>query len=171
MVMVVVMNDLLPPPLFNVNRPFHSETHLFMVKAMCVVKGQGQMLQRSRSCSRSTPLVTFEAWSSLDIFAFRFSNSFYELISWALPVKLVVHDCHRTLLMISQHWCRYWLDRMLTQISVTIWCHKAMISSNIFYTNTSKQWFIIYLTHFCCLKSKGCVMIGSTKSTFSFWDS
>ena len=43
MVMVMVMYDLLPPPLFNVNRPSHSEIQLFkiwpwksMVKVMCV---------------------------------------------------------------------------------------------------------------------------------------
>ena len=29
-------------------------------------------IQRSRSWSRSNPLVTFEAWSSIDMFAFRF---------------------------------------------------------------------------------------------------
>ena len=45
--MVMVMNDLLPPPLCNVNRPSHSEIQLFqnltmksMVKVMCVVKDQ-----------------------------------------------------------------------------------------------------------------------------------
>ena len=43
MVTVMVMNDLLPKPLFNVNRPSLSEIELSMVKAMCVVKGQGQI--------------------------------------------------------------------------------------------------------------------------------
>ena len=50
MVMVMVMNDLLPPPLCNVNRPSHSGMRLFqnwpwksMVKVMCVVKGQGHV--------------------------------------------------------------------------------------------------------------------------------
>ena len=43
MVMVMVMNDLLPHPLFNVNRPSHSELQLSMVKAMCVVKDQGHI--------------------------------------------------------------------------------------------------------------------------------
>ena len=32
-----------------------------------------------------------------------FSNLFYELISWALPVKLVLGKCHLAPLMISQH--------------------------------------------------------------------
>ena len=48
--MVMVMNDLLPPPLCNVNRPSHSEIQLYeiwprnsMVKVMCVVKGQGHV--------------------------------------------------------------------------------------------------------------------------------
>ena len=45
-----------------------------MVKVMCVVKGSHLTLkiQRSRSWSRSNPLVPFEAWSSIDMFAFRF---------------------------------------------------------------------------------------------------
>ena len=53
MVMVMVMNDLLPPPLCNINRPSHSEIQLFfffkiwpwksMAKIMYVVKGQGHV--------------------------------------------------------------------------------------------------------------------------------
>ena len=50
MVMVMVINDLLPPPLRNVNQPSHSEIQLFqnltmktMVKVMCVVKGEGHV--------------------------------------------------------------------------------------------------------------------------------
>ena len=46
----MVMNDLLPTPLFNVNWPSHFEIELFqiwpwksMVKVMCVVKGQGHI--------------------------------------------------------------------------------------------------------------------------------
>ena len=35
-----------------------------------------------------------------------FSNSFYKFISWALTVKSVLGECHRTPLMISQHWFR-----------------------------------------------------------------
>ena len=36
-----------------------------------------------------------------------FSKSFYELISWALPVKLALGECHWTPLMISQHWFNF----------------------------------------------------------------
>ena len=46
-----------------------------MVKVMCVVKVKVTFdfkIQRSRLWSRSNPLVTFEAWSSIDMFAFRF---------------------------------------------------------------------------------------------------
>ena len=79
----MVMNDLLPPPLCNVNRPSHSEIQLFQNLTM-KIHGQGHVCgQRSRSCltfkiqrsrlwSSSNPLVTFEAWSSIDMFAFRF---------------------------------------------------------------------------------------------------
>ena len=41
--MVMVMNNLLQPPLFNVNRPSHSEIQLPIVKAVCVIKGQGHI--------------------------------------------------------------------------------------------------------------------------------
>ena len=41
--MVMVMNDLFQPPLFNVNLPSHSEILLSMVKAMSVVKGQSHI--------------------------------------------------------------------------------------------------------------------------------
>ena len=39
------------------------------------------------------------------------TNIFFKLIlrqslSWSLPLKLVSDECHRTLLMISQHWSR-----------------------------------------------------------------
>ena len=50
MVMIMVMNDLLPHPLCNVNQPSHSEINYFkiwpwksMVKVICVVKGQGHI--------------------------------------------------------------------------------------------------------------------------------
>ena len=80
----MVMNDLLPHPLCNVNRPSHSEIQLFQNLTM-KLHGQGHVygqrsrslltfkFQRSRLWSRSNTLVTFEAWSSTDImFAFRF---------------------------------------------------------------------------------------------------
>ena len=80
--MVMVMNDLLPHPLCNVNRPSHSEIQLFQNLTM-KIHGQGHVcgqrsrsrlnfiFQRSKLWSRSNPLVTFEAWSSIDMFAFR----------------------------------------------------------------------------------------------------
>ena len=83
MVMIMVMNDLLPPPLCNVNRPSHSEIQLFQNLTM-KIHGQGHVcgqrsmsrltfkIQRSRLWSSSNPLVTFEAWSSIDMFTFRF---------------------------------------------------------------------------------------------------
>ena len=83
MVMVMVMNDLLPPPLCNVNRPSHSEIQLFQNLTM-KIHGQGHVcgqmwrssltfkIQRSRLWSRSNPLVTFEAWSSIVMSAFPF---------------------------------------------------------------------------------------------------
>ena len=72
MVMVMVMNDLLPPPLCNVNRPSHSEIKLFQNLTM-KIHGQGHVcgqrwrsrltfkIQRSRSWPRSNLMITFEA--------------------------------------------------------------------------------------------------------------
>ena len=83
MVMIMVMNDLLPPPLCNVNQPSHSEIQLFQNLTL-KIHGQGHVcgqrwrscltfkIQRSRLWSRSNPLVTFEAWSSIDMSVFRF---------------------------------------------------------------------------------------------------
>ena len=79
----MVMNDLLPPPLCNVNWPSHSEIQLFQnltmkIHGQCHVCGQRSRssltfkIQRSRLWSNSNPLVTFEAWTSIDMFAFRF---------------------------------------------------------------------------------------------------
>ena len=69
--------------LCNVNRPSHFEIQLFQNLTM-KIHGQDHVCgQRSRSCltskiqrsrlwSRSNPLVTFEAWSSVDVcFSFR----------------------------------------------------------------------------------------------------
>ena len=81
--MVMIMNDLLPHPFCNVNRPSHSEIQLYQNLTM-KIHGQGHVcgqrsrsrlifkFQRSRLWSRSNPSVTFEAWSSIDMFAFPF---------------------------------------------------------------------------------------------------
>ena len=78
MVMIMVMNDPLPPPLCNVNRPSHSEIQLFQNLTM-KIHGQGHVcgqssrshltfkIQRSRLWSSSNPLVTFEAWINQSI--------------------------------------------------------------------------------------------------------
>ena len=39
-------------------------------------------------------------------FKMSFSNSYPESITWAIPAKLLSEVCHRTPLMISQHWFR-----------------------------------------------------------------
>ena len=63
--------------------PFHSEIQLYQNLTM-KIHGQGHVcgqrsrsrlifkFKRSRLWSRSNPLVTFEAWSSIDMFAFSF---------------------------------------------------------------------------------------------------
>ena len=47
MVMIMVMNDLLPPPLCNVNQPSHSEIQLFQNLTM-KIHGQGHLCGQSQ---------------------------------------------------------------------------------------------------------------------------
>ena len=52
-------------------------------------------IQRSRSWPRSNPLVTFEAWSSIDMFAFRFVAIFwlryseFNIWPWKFKIKVI----------------------------------------------------------------------------------
>ena len=109
MVMVMVMNDLLPPPLCNVNRPSHSEIQLFQNLTM-KIHGQGHVcgqrsrshltfkIQRSRSWPRSNLMVTFVAlefnqyvcifilWQS-DHFWLRYSKLY--IWPWKFKVKVM----------------------------------------------------------------------------------
>ena len=60
MVMIMVMNDPLPPPLCNVNRPSHSEIQLFQNLTM-KIHGQGHVCgQSSRSHSKVKVMVKFK---------------------------------------------------------------------------------------------------------------
>ena len=106
MVTVMVMNDLLPPPLCNVNRPSHSEIQLFQ-NFTIKIHGQGHVCgQRSRShltfkiqsqVMVKNPLVTFKAWSSIDMFAFPFMAigpllvrySKFHIWPWEFKVKVM----------------------------------------------------------------------------------
>ena len=76
MVTVMIMIYLLPPPFFNVNRPSHSEiTAIHGQGHVCGQRSRSHLtlkIQRSRSWPRSNLMVTFEALSSIDIFALRF---------------------------------------------------------------------------------------------------
>ena len=54
-------------------------------------------------------IVTLTHWPLGDLkifFKMSFSNSYPESIPWAIPAKLLSEVCHRTPLMISQHWFR-----------------------------------------------------------------
>ena len=54
-----------------------------------------------------TWLLTHWPLGDLKIFfKMSFSNSYPESIPWAIPAKLLSEVCHRTPLMISQHWFR-----------------------------------------------------------------
>ena len=49
------------------------------------------------------------------IFNLKFSNSCEGQISCTLPVKLSAGECHKTTLMISQHWFRWWFSGIRSQ--------------------------------------------------------
>ena len=58
------------------------------------------------------------------------------LTSWSFPVKLVLGECHRTLLMKSQHWPRYWLGAISQQaitwsnVDPDLLCHMVSLGYN-----------------------------------------
>ena len=65
-----------------------------------------------------------------------FLNSCHRQISWVFPFHLPSHECHRTLVKISQNWFRYWLgaiqkqaitEPVYTKIYVAVVCHLAPI--------------------------------------------
>ena len=90
-----------------------------MVKVMCGQRSRSRLtfkIQRSRLWSRSNPLVTFEAWSSIDMFAFRFVaiGPFYPIYSkfyiwpWQFKVKVMANvkpDGHIWALDFNQYVC------------------------------------------------------------------
>ena len=91
-----------------------------MVKVMCVIKGQGHIwpstFKGPRSLSRSNPLVTFEAWSSINMFAFcfvaigpfRLRYSKFHIWPWKVKVKVMANvksDGHILALEFSRYGC------------------------------------------------------------------
>ena len=103
--MVMVMNDLLLPTLFNVNRPSHSEIQLFqnsnLVKGMCVVKcqghiwppkfkgqghGQGQTHWSHLRSEVQSICSLFVSWQP-DHFWLRYSK--FHIWSWKFKVKVM----------------------------------------------------------------------------------
>ena len=116
----MVMNDLLPTSLFNVNRPSYSE--------ITVIHGQGYVLgprsmsnltlkiQRSKWWPRSNLILTLEVFSSIDVFAFRFPaigpfwlrHSKFRVWPWKFRVRImakVKHDCHIWGLKFNRYVC------------------------------------------------------------------
>ena len=83
MIMVMVMYDLLPPHLCNVNRPSHSEKHLFQNLTM-KIHGQGHVCGRSQGHvwplkfkgrgygHGQTHWSHLRPWGLIDMFAFSF---------------------------------------------------------------------------------------------------
>ena len=126
--MVMVMNDLLPPPLCNVNRPSHSEIQLFQNLTM-KIHGQGHVcgqrsrsrltlkIQRSRLWSRSNLMVTSEALEfnryvcfsfrgNRTIFGWDIANSIFDLENSKIKVMAKVKpDSHIWALESNRYVC------------------------------------------------------------------
>ena len=68
----------------------------------------------------------------------QFSNICYTESSQTLIVKLLSGECHRTHLMISQHWFRWWLGAIrqqaitLANVDLDLCCHRATLARNEF---------------------------------------
>ena len=68
-----------------------------------------------------------------DILEVTFSKSSYRIVAWALEMKLLCRECHRTPLMRNQHWL--WLGDARKKaffancdpIYVNIWCNFARL--------------------------------------------
>ena len=138
MVTVMVMNDLLPPLLFNVNRPSCSDMQLFQNLTMKILdQGHacGQMsrslltlkIPKSGSWPRLNPVVTFETWSSIDMFPFiswqlhhscwDITNSILDLEnsrsrSWSRSNPMVTFEALSPMdmfIFVSWQWDQFWL--------------------------------------------------------------
>ena len=129
MVMVMVMNDLLPPPLCNVNRPSHSEIQLFHNLTM-KIHGQGYVCKQVKGQDHVWPskfkgqgygqgqthwsplrpgvqsiCLLFVSWQS-DHFWLRYSK--FHISPWKILVKVMVKvkpDCHIWALELKRYVC------------------------------------------------------------------
>ena len=66
------------------------------------VVGARPTVDAPTTSERSIILLPTKVWLILEVWQY----AFYELISWVRPVKLLLCECHKTSLMISQHWFR-----------------------------------------------------------------
>ena len=82
------------------------------------------------------------------IFQMYFLNSFYEILSWITPMKLVFGECHRTPLMTVNNGSSDGLvpsgnkpepEPMLAQICVTTWFHNAI---EYYFSSTTLHLFL-----------------------------
>ena len=99
LVTVMVMNDLLPSPLLNVNRPYHSATYSYfkiwpwksLVNAMCVVKGLGHIwtLKDQGHCQGQTWWSHLRPWVQSICLLFVSWKSDHFGLRWKLKVKVM----------------------------------------------------------------------------------
>ena len=166
------MNDLLPPPLFNVNRPSHSEIQLFQNLTMKIL-GQSHVcgqrsrshltlkIQRSRSWPRSNPLVTFEAWSSIDLlflswqwdhFWSRYSK--FNIWPWKVKVKVKVMatvkpDGHIWSLKFNWYVCFSFHEILLRYSKFHIWLWKLKVKVTTKIDQNLVSWFLARCQQSC----------------------
>ena len=100
-----------------------------------------------------TVTVTWTHWLMRDVevnLQSVFSNSFYELISRAFPVKLFPGECYRIPLVISHHWFRQRLGAVRQQaiawanVDQDLCCQMASLRHNVHLTVTKVNQVLIY---------------------------
>ena len=127
----------------GLSKPPYRMAEVIQLTLLCVGRdprhGIAQVLKKENSKSKLTEngINLLAPGKCGNNFKIVISNSFYELIPWAFPEKLLRGECHRTPLMIINIGSGNGLvpsgnkplpDPMLTQIYVPIWRHQATMS-------------------------------------------
>ena len=81
-------------------------------------------------------VIFFNSFTKGDVAKVHFSNSLYRTVVWAVDVKLLSGECHRTPLMTSQHWFMKWLGAIRQQaifwanVDPGLYRHRASLGHN-----------------------------------------
>ena len=192
MVMVMVMNDLLPPPLCNVNRPSHSEIQLFQNLTMkihgqghvCVVKGQGNIWlstfkgQGHTHWSHLRPGVQsiclfFVSWQS-DHFWLIYSK--FHISPWKFKVKVMakvkiwwshLRPCVQLICLLSVSWQSDYFWLRYSKFCIWPWKFKVKVMANV---KPDGHIWALEFNRYACFSCRGNrAIFGSRYSKFHIW--